>query len=127
MSKLTDSEGEYWPADDERDPKATTTNASSNLGRLQSFLDSLGSDDSGFFFDEEEQPTGGRVKNYKVQRDLAEGQNLNNSFGCYSPEDWEHLHVDKGHNPQFKVLQQGSMPAKPKVQLPGGSEEDAYF
>jgi len=54
MSKLTDSEGEYWPADDERDPKATTTNASSNLGRLQSFLDSLGSDDSGFFFDEEE-------------------------------------------------------------------------
>lgn len=44
-----------------------------------------------------------RPKN-KLQRDLAEGQNLNNSFGFYSPEDWDHLHVDKGMNPQFNAL-----------------------
>lgn len=40
----------------------------------------------------------------RMQRDLANGQNLNNSFGCYAPEDWEHLHVDKGVNPQFNFL-----------------------
>jgi len=110
MSKLTDSEGEYWPADDEwvpkRGSKAQTSTAptSSNMDRLNSFLDNeLDSDDSGFFFSDEEDEK--VIKSKKtVQRDLAEGQNLNNSFGCYSPEDWEHLHVDKGANPQFKLI-----------------------
>ena len=130
MSKLTDSEGEYWPADDEWAPKRTqktnsTANASVNMDRLQSFLDNEldnDGDGSGFFFSDDEDNEVIKAKNLKVQRDLAEGQNLNNSFGCYSPEDWEHLHVDKGPNPQFKVLTQGNLngpgAGKPKVQLP---------
>ena len=117
MSKLTDSEGEYWPADDEwktKGSKKSTANASSGVDRLQSFLDNLDSDDSGFFFEEDDDNEVVKEKNFKVKRDLAEGQNLNNSFGCYAPEDWEHLHVDKGANPQFKVLQQG-VANRPKV------------
>ena len=105
MSKLTDSDGEYWPADDEWKPKksskaSTAQASSSNMDRLQDFLDNeLGDDNSGYFFSDEEADTQAKTKNVKVQRDLAEGQNLNNQFGCYSPEDWEHLHVDKGANP----------------------------
>jgi len=102
MSKLTDSEGEYWPADDEWKPegsKKSTANASSANERLQSYLDNLDSDDSGFFFSDEDDGREARSKNFKVKRDLAEGQNLNNSFACYAPENWEHLHVDKGANP----------------------------
>jgi len=34
----------------------------------------------------------------RLYRDLAKGRNLNNSFGVYSVEDWDHLHVDKGAN-----------------------------
>lgn len=40
----------------------------------------------------------------KLKRNLAEGRNLNNSFGQYDSNDWDHLHRDKGANPQFKVL-----------------------
>lgn len=40
----------------------------------------------------------------KLKRNLAEGRNLNNSFGHYDASDWEHLHIDKGANPQFKAL-----------------------
>lgn len=42
----------------------------------------------------------------RLYRDLANGRNLNNSFGCYDVDDWDHLHVDKGANPQFKLLKQ---------------------
>jgi len=70
------------------------------MDRLQSFFDNDSDEDgSGFFFSDDEDRNIVKSKNLKVQRDLAEGQNLNNSFGCYSPEDWEHLHVDKGANP----------------------------
>ena len=114
MSKLTDSEGEYQPADDEWDSKkkANTFGSSTNMDRLQSFFDNDFEDDndSGFFFSDEEDDATIRKKNLKVQRDLAEGQNLNNSFGVYSPEDWEHLHVDKGPNPQFGMLKQQVVP-----------------
>lgn len=63
MSKLTDSEGEYWPADDEWKPKAakspsktnTTVAASSNMDRLNEFLDNDFSDDgSGYYFSDED-------------------------------------------------------------------------
>ena len=75
------------------------------MDRLNSFLDNeLDDDSSGFYFSDEDDKQVIRAKNQKVQRDLAEGQNLNNSFGCYSPEDWEHLHVDKGANPQFIAM-----------------------
>lgn len=41
----------------------------------------------------------------KDTRDLAEGKNLNNSFiGSSYPENWDHLHIDKGQNPQFMYL-----------------------
>ena len=112
MSKLTDSEGEYWPADDESKPRAkspsqtraagstSTAQASASMDRLNEFLENdFDSDGSGFYFSDEDDAKVIKAKNLKVQRDLAEGQNLNNSFGCYSPEDWEHLHVDKGENP----------------------------
>lgn len=39
--------------------------------------------------------------NPKEYRDIAEGKNLNNSFVGPYPENWDHLHVDKGPNPQF--------------------------
>jgi len=70
------------------------------MDRLNDFLENDFDDDgSGFYFSDEDDAKVIKAKNMKVQRDLAEGQNLNNSFGCYSPEDWEHLHVDKGENP----------------------------
>jgi hypothetical protein len=47
--------------------------------------------------------------NPKDLRNLAEGKNLNNSFLGSSypePENWDHLHFDKGCNPQFEYLDQ---------------------
>jgi hypothetical protein len=35
----------------------------------------------------------------KEYRDIAEGKNLNNSFVGPYPENWDHLHIDKGANP----------------------------
>ena len=108
MSKLTDSEGEYIPADDEWNDVTQPGSSPRNekMGRLDSFLNDLDneSDGSGFFFSEDEDKEIVKAKKITTQRNLEEGQNLNNSFGCYSPEDWEHLHVDKGPNPQFLVL-----------------------
>jgi hypothetical protein len=52
-------------------------------------------EDDPFFSSEDE---GGNNKQF---RDLAEGKNLNNSFGGLTPDRWDHLHVDKGPNPQF--------------------------
>ena len=47
--------------------------------------------------------------NPKDYRDLAEGKNLNNSFiGSSYPENWDHLHFDKGANPQFTFLKANS-------------------
>lgn len=46
------------------------------------------------------------ARDSKLKRNLAEGRNLNNSFGQYDAEDWDHLHRDKGANPQFDVLRQ---------------------
>jgi hypothetical protein len=37
--------------------------------------------------------------NPKEYRDIAEGKNLNNSFVGPYPENWDHLHFDKGPNP----------------------------
>ena len=76
MSKLTDSEGEYWPADDEWVPKkkASTAAGSSNMDRLNAYLDKgFDSDGSGFYFSDEEDRDVIKAKNMKVQRDLAEG------------------------------------------------------
>ena len=39
-----------------------------------------------------------------LQRDIAEGRAFNNSFTGPYPEDNDHLHVDKGANPQFQFF-----------------------
>ena len=81
MSKLTDSEGEYWPADDEsrvdtsKAPKskadearnASTAPASTNMDRLNDFLENDFDDDgSGFFFSDEDDAKVIKSKNLKV-------------------------------------------------------------
>jgi len=45
----------------------------------------------------------------KQYRDLAEGKNINNSFTGPYPENWDHLHIDKGPNPQFLVFNDPSI------------------
>lgn len=54
MSKLTDSEGEYVPADDEGRIGPKTAATSNNMDRLNEFLDNEMDDDSGFFFSDDE-------------------------------------------------------------------------
>jgi hypothetical protein len=44
------------------------------------------SDDELFLSDDE------ILKDSKLKRNLAEGCNLNNSFGHYDANDWDHLH-----------------------------------
>mgnify|MGYP006893268404 CR=1 FL=1 len=39
-----------------------------------------------------------------IKRDIAEGKMFNNSFTGPYPEDTDHLHIDKGSNPQFDFL-----------------------
>ena len=41
-----------------------------------------------------------------IKRDIAEGRTFNNSFTGPYPEDTDHLHIDKGPNPQFDFLKQ---------------------
>ena len=98
MSKRTDSEGEYQPADDE---DYGSSNRLQKNDRLEAFFNDL--DDSSHSLNLSDGESDQKTKP-KMLRDLAEGQNLNNSFGFYAPEDWDHLHVDKGMNPQFNVL-----------------------
>ena len=62
-----------------------------------SFVSGAASDTEDPYFsqsDDEKQ----KVKQF---RDLAEGKNLNNSFHGAYPANWDHLHLDKGPNPQF--------------------------
>ena len=39
-----------------------------------------------------------------IKRDIAEGRTFNNSFTGPYPEETDHLHIDKGANPQFDFL-----------------------
>ena len=43
-----------------------------------------------------------------IKRDIAEGRTFNNSFTGPYPEDTDHLHIDKGPNPQFDFLRQAN-------------------
>lgn len=84
MSKLEDNEAELHGG-------GLEDNGYSLLSEFEEHEDSTQSDD-------EE-----GVVNPKDFRDLAEGKNLNNSFtGSSYPENWDHLHIDKGPNPQFQ-------------------------
>ena len=39
-----------------------------------------------------------------IKRNIAEGVTFNNSFTGPYPEETDHLHIDKGANPQFEFL-----------------------
>ena len=90
MSKLEDTDCAINGGDHE-------DNGYSFLSDFEANEDSSSSDD-----DIEENFS---APNPKETRDLAEGKNLNNSFiGSSYPENWDHLHFDKGANPQFLYL-----------------------
>lgn len=121
MCNLTDSEGDGWvsaddefsddgipereyeerPLDNMKMPGALPRTLGKHAGdkkildddELSTFFSDM--DDDPFFSSEDEAP------NNKQFRDLAEGKTLNNSFGALTPDHWDHLHVDKGANPQF--------------------------
>ena len=79
MSKLEDTEREM-----------NATDVEDNDGSLFSDLD----DEDPYFTSSEDE-----YVNPKEYRDIAEGKNLNNSFVGPYPENWDHLHFDKGPNP----------------------------
>ena len=88
MSKLEDTDCEINGGDIE-------DNGYSFLSELEENADS--SDDDQSIYGDETAPHGANPKEF---RDLAEGKNLNNSFvGSSYPENWDHLHLDKGANP----------------------------
>jgi hypothetical protein len=121
MCLLTDSEGDGWVSADhelsddgipEREfeqrpmenltmPSAPCMTMGKHAGdkklldddQLSTFFSDM--EDDPFFSSDEDEP------NSKQYRDLAEGKTLNNSFGQLTPDHWDHLHVDKGPNPQF--------------------------
>lgn len=74
MAKLTDSEAEFVPADDEWQQKSKTTHPGTKDDRLQDFFDTAFSDcDSGCFFTDEEDDKVLKAQGLKLHRDLAEG------------------------------------------------------
>lgn len=81
---------------------------------MSTFSGSGFSDDSGFnsSFDnvkgskKEGSKKAKKVSLHAMKRDIAEGKTFNNSFTGPYPEDTEHLHLDKGANPQFDFLNQ---------------------
>ena len=71
MSKLTDSEGEYHPADVEDNVTKTSKKNPTNDDKLQAFFDELDKDlDDSFDLSGDEKPVKPKSKMF---RDLAEG------------------------------------------------------
>lgn len=93
MSKVDETEAEVNCADEEDNDK--------------SFFSDLEDDDNPYFTASEDEQ-----KNPKEHRDIAEGKNLNNSFTGPYPENWDHLHIDKGPNPQFQILKNQKISAR---------------
>ena len=88
MSKLDETDTEINCADRE-------TNGLTQLQEIDEVLANESSEEE----DEESTEADGH-NNPKELRDIAEGKNLNNSFiGSSYPENWDHLHFDKGANP----------------------------
>ena len=90
MSKLEDTEYELNGGDQEDNNR--------------SFFSDLEDDTANPYFSDENDgidEAKDQKLNPKEYRDIAEGKNLNNSFVGPYPENWDHLHVDKGPNPQF--------------------------
>jgi hypothetical protein len=64
----------------------------------RSFYSDLDEDENPFFDSDAEDFEGPSI-HPKEYRDIAEGKNINNSFVGPYPENWDHLHIDKGANP----------------------------
>lgn len=93
MSKLDETDTEVNGGDRE-------TNGITQLEEIDEALNNESSDDEDILSTEADSHN-----NPKESRDIAEGKNLNNSFiGSSYPENWDHLHFDKGANPQFEYL-----------------------
>lgn len=67
----------------------------------RSFFSDLEDDPNNPYLSDHEHDLQTSKLNPKEYRDIAEGKNLNNSFVGPYPENWDHLHNDKGPNPQF--------------------------
>lgn len=93
MSKLEDTEQELNGGDLEDNNR--------------SFFSDLEDDAANPYLSEEGEPNEINPKEY---RDIAEGKNLNNSFVGPYPENWDHLHNDKGANPQFIMFSERKQP-----------------
>ena len=107
MGMLTDSDNEFNPADDEFDLPKVQVKTGKNKKKyllddddLSTFCSDMENDP---FFSSDEDDSHKR-KNF---RNLAAGKTLNNSFHCLTADHWDHLHVDKGPNTQFKQPNQG--------------------
>ena len=88
MSKLDETDTEINCADRE-------TNGLTQLQEIDEVLANESSEE-----EDEESTEADSHNNPKELRDIAEGKNLNNSFiGSSYPENWDHLHFDKGANP----------------------------
>ncbi len=87
MSKLEDADPEL--------------NAGDLEDNSRSFFSDLEDDPDHPYLSDEDKDFEEALRNPKVYRDIAEGKNLNNSFVGPYPESWDHLHIDKGPNPQF--------------------------
>ncbi len=94
MSKLDDTYTEINGADLEN-------NSYSFLSEFEEQEESSDEEDD---TRDDSQDEAAQLLNPKDQRDLAQGKNLNNSFVGGYPENWDHLHTDKGANPQFHYM-----------------------
>lgn len=77
------------------DDDITDVNCGDMEDNDRSYFSDLEDEGSPFFSDSDHEV------NPKEYRDIAEGKNLTNSFVGPYPENWDHLHIDKGPNPQF--------------------------
>jgi len=76
-------------------------------------LSTMSMSDDGGFFSSDDEPCKPQKKHpawrkadepIYLKRDIAEGCTFNNSFTGPYPEETDHLHIDKGPNPQFGFL-----------------------
>ena len=74
----------------------TTENEADHEDNDRSFYSDMDNDDDNPYFDSDNDNEDVHPKEY---RDIAEGKNINNSFVGPYPENWDHLHIDKGPNP----------------------------
>lgn len=88
---------------EEADPELNAADFEDNN---RSFFSDLEDDVANPYLSDNEETGTKKEFNPKEYRDIAEGKNLNNSFVGPYPENWDHLHMDKGANPQFTAFSQ---------------------